>query len=101
MRIGETGTFMISKIKTFLKSLWFHVWSGFPKSTQSEINFRYSICLLCDSFDKQHSECSECGCNINNKKIFMNKLAWADQECPIGKWTKINTYEKSTKINFN
>jgi hypothetical protein len=34
-------------------------------------------------------ECSVCGCNINTKKIFMNKLAWADQECPIGKWGKI------------
>ena len=27
----------LQKIKTFLKSLWFHVWSGFPKSTQEEI----------------------------------------------------------------
>ena len=34
-------------------------------------------------------ECSICGCNINTKKKFMNKLAWADQECPIGKWKKI------------
>lgn len=29
-----------------------------------------------------------CGCNVNNKKIFLNKLAWADQECPLGKWKK-------------
>jgi hypothetical protein len=27
-----------------------------------------------------------CGCNLNKKQIFMNKLAWADQECPVGKW---------------
>jgi hypothetical protein len=32
----------------------------------------------------------ECGCNINNKKIFMNKLAWADQKCPLGKWNPEN-----------
>jgi hypothetical protein len=30
-----------------------------------------------------------CGCAISNKKIFLNKLAWADQECPIGKWKKL------------
>ena len=29
-----------------------------------------------------------CGCNVNGKKVFLNKLAWADQECPLGKWKK-------------
>lgn len=29
-----------------------------------------------------------CGCNVNRKKVFLNKLAWADQECPLGKWGK-------------
>jgi len=78
---------LLRKIKTFFKSLWFHVWAGFPKSTQEQINFRYKICLDCEFFD--NSQCGVCGCNINNKKMFMNKLAWADQECPKGKWEKI------------
>lgn len=77
------------KIKIFLKSLLFHIWSGFPKSTQSEILQRFSICKQCEEFNSTKMECSICGCNINTKKIFMNKLAWADQECPIGKWGKI------------
>jgi len=76
----------INKIVTFIKSLMFHVYAGFPKSTQEQINIRYEICLQCDSFDKVNKECMECGCNINNQRIFMNKLAWADQRCPIGKW---------------
>lgn len=67
----------------------FHVWHGFPKSTQKEINERYNICLSCSKFNTQKSECGVCGCAINNKKIFMNKLAWADQECPDNKWNKI------------
>lgn len=79
----------ILKIKIFLKSLLFHIYRGFPKSTKDQINYRYNICILCDKFDKNLSECTVCGCNINTKKIFMNKLAWADQECPIGKWPKI------------
>lgn len=80
----------IQKIKTFLKSLWFHIWSGFPKSSQEEINFRFKICTQeCDMYNKEDSTCMMCGCNINQKKIFMNKLAWADQECPQGKWLKI------------
>lgn len=77
------------KIQIFLKSLLFHIYRGFPKSTKEQILYRYNICLSCDKFNKELSECGVCGCNINTKKIFMNKLAWADQECPIGKWSKI------------
>tara|TARA_E500000318_G_scaffold103815_1_gene109267 strand:+ start:251 stop:505 length:255 start_codon:yes stop_codon:yes gene_type:complete len=78
------------KIKTFLKSLFFHVWSGFPKSTQKEIDFRFKICTQeCDMYNIEDSTCMMCGCSINQKKIFMNKLAWADQECPQKKWSKI------------
>lgn len=77
---------MIQKIITFLKALWWHIYSGMPKSSQSLINERFSICSSCDLFDKLHSQCLECGCNINNKKIFLNKLAWADQKCPLNKW---------------
>jgi hypothetical protein len=77
------------KIQTFLKSLVFHVYSGFPKSTQDQINFRYNICISCEKFNSIKSECGVCGCAINQKKIFMNKLAWADQECPLQKWPKV------------
>jgi uncharacterized paraquat-inducible protein A len=80
----------ILRIKTFLKSLFFHVYNGFPKATRQEIMDRYNICNVCDLFDKEHMECSVCGCNINTKRQFLNKLAWADQECPVGKWHKIS-----------
>lgn len=74
------------RILTFFKSLFFHIWGGFPKSTQEEINYRYNICLNCESYNHKENQCNECGCNVNNKKIFMNKLAWADQHCPLNKW---------------
>lgn len=80
---------MLTKIIVFIKSLLFHIYNGFPKSTQEEINNRFKICLVCDSYDKVTQQCLECGCNINNKKIFMNKLAWADQHCPLNKWESI------------
>jgi uncharacterized paraquat-inducible protein A len=72
-----------------MKSLIFHIYAGFPKCTQQEINERFNICLGCDSFDSNQSQCMECGCNVNNKKIFMNKLAWADQHCPLDKWKSL------------
>lgn len=77
------------RIQTFLKSLFWHIWAGFPKSSRQEIINRLEICLSCEKYDSKNQECSVCGCSVNNKKIFMNKLAWADQECPIGKWSKI------------
>lgn len=77
------------KIVTFVKSLWFHVQRGLPKATQEEINHRHAICVSCEEYNTQKKECNVCGCNINTKRIFLNKLAWADQECPINKWSKI------------
>jgi hypothetical protein len=77
---------LLLRITTFLKSLWFHVWAGFPKSTQVEIDRRWNICIYCENFDRVNNQCGICGCNLSNKKHFLNKLAWADQKCPIEKW---------------
>ena len=74
------------RIKTFIRSLFFHIYSGCPKSTLQEIKYRYTICKSCDMFDNKKSQCMACGCNITDTSIFLNKLAWADQKCPIGKW---------------
>lgn len=77
---------ILDKIKNFIKSFIWHAYSGFPKSSQELINFRLSICQSCDMFDFKNNQCLVCGCNISNKKIFMNKLAWKDQACPQNKW---------------
>lgn len=57
-----------------------------PKSSTQQINYRFNICSSCDKFNKEKSQCLICGCNINNKRMFLNKLAWADQKCPLNKW---------------
>lgn len=80
----------MQRILRFFRSLLFHIGAGLPKSTQQEIDYRFSICSSCDSYSTQHQMCLECGCNINNKRIFLNKLAWADQHCPLDKWPKID-----------
>jgi hypothetical protein len=79
----------LQRLSTFIKSLFFHVYSGFPKSTQEEINTRYDICTKCEMFHKELRQCLMCGCNVNDKKIFLNKLAWADQKCPLEKWQPV------------
>lgn len=78
----------LQKIKTFVKSLFFHVWAGFPKCTAQQISKRFNICESCEMYNKNDSTCLMCGCNVNQRKVFLNKLAWADQECPLSKWSK-------------
>lgn len=77
------------RVKTFIKALFWHIYSGSPKANRLEINNRYLVCIGCDKFNKIKSQCDVCGCLIKNKQVFLNKLAWADQECPLGKWQKI------------
>lgn len=81
---------IILRIKNFAKSLAFHIWRGFPKCTKEEIEERYKICNACSDFLVEESVCGICYCNISKKKEFFNKLAWSDQQCPVGKWQQIN-----------
>lgn len=80
----------MNRLVTFLKSLFWHIYSGSPKSSQETIDYRYNICVNCEFYDSENSQCLHCGCNLSRKKIFLNKLAWADQKCPINKWTSTN-----------
>jgi len=87
---------IIKRTGNFAKAATQHMLHGQPKCTQEEINRRFEICKTneCGFFEKQGDRgfCKHrsCGCNINLEEIYLNKLAWADQECPIGKWGKIN-----------
>lgn len=74
------------RILTFFKALLWHIYAGFPKSSQNLINHRYNLCSICENFDTNNQQCLLCGCNISKQKKFLNKLAWADQKCPIEKW---------------
>lgn len=85
---------IITKIRNFTKALYNHILTGMKKCSQREINRRYSICLDCDFVEvirfnpkESVSKCNYCGCTLsNNKKYFLNKLAWKDQKCPKDKW---------------
>jgi len=68
-----------------------HLNAGRPKCSEEQIQARLAICEACDLFDGKH--CRECGCACNGTSNFMNKLAWADQECPHPagpKWGKLD-----------
>jgi hypothetical protein len=57
--------------------------------SEEQINERMNICQGCEFF--QDNTCLQCGCALSRDKTYMNKLLWADQSCPVGKWGPITT----------
>lgn len=56
--------------------------------SEDQILHRYSVCGACEFFD--NNTCSKCGCLLSRNKIYMSKLAWKNESCPIGLWSKIS-----------
>jgi hypothetical protein len=85
---------LLRKIGNFSHALGGHLYKGMPTVSQSELDERLKICQECPLLRKEGlvgGVCTHenCGCNIKDEVTFLNKIAWADQECPIGKWGKI------------
>lgn len=55
--------------------------------TQKEIEDRFSICRYCEFFN--NNSCDKCGCPLMRDNVFAQKLRLANEECPIGRWSKI------------
>lgn len=79
---------LMQKVLNFTKAAAKHTINGSPKCTSEQIQERYNICSSCEFF--KNNICTKCGCNLVREKIYMNKLAWADQSCPVGKWGPVN-----------
>lgn len=84
---------IIQKAVNFAGAVTKHIISGLHKCTQEQIDNRLSICKGCELYIQKENGgvCGHqsCGCNLKNEQVFLNKLAWADQQCPLGKWSKI------------
>ncbi len=72
----KTVEFIIEAIK--------HVNNGMPKSSPGLIEERLLICESCSHYENK--KCKKCGCLCSSSSNIFNKIAWADQHCPIDKW---------------
>lgn len=86
---------LTSRLATFGKAAISHFLKGSPTCSQEQIDERAKICLSCPFFAHQTGSATPgegycmhegCGCNISTNMKYLNKLAWADQQCPDGKW---------------
>lgn len=82
----DTELSFIDKIKNFATAVVDHVSAGMPTCTDEQIIKRHNICLTCEYY--KDDTCQKCGCPLIRNKQFVSKLAWSDQECPVGKWGK-------------
>lgn len=72
------------KVSRFAVAAALHAMRGSPKRTEDEITKLHAICKPCGRF--KDDVCRLCGCRVTRKKVYRNKLAWADQHCDEGRW---------------
>ncbi len=77
----------LAKVRNFASAAVSHVAAGMPTCTDEEIIARHNICLTCEHL--KDNACSLCGCPVARAFGYVSKLSWADQECPAGKWGRI------------
>lgn len=94
-QFGEPS--LTRKIGNFSFAMAKHLYKGMPTVTEAQLNERLKICHECPLFKQSQGLVSgvctheSCGCNIGDEVNFLNKIAWADQKCPIGRWKEIES----------
>lgn len=79
---------LMQQLNQFAWALWNHAKDGFRIVTPQEAETRLAICQACDQFDG--NRCLACGCKCTGE--WMNKVTWASESCPKGKWEAIEKH---------
>lgn len=95
---------LLQKAWNFGKSALNHALAGNPTVPEETMKERLEICRSCPLFKLNHNQVggvcthSSCGCNIQDNLDYLNKIAWADQECPIQRWGKFNEKDEDKGV---
>lgn len=68
----------------FTRAWIMHMLRGWPATPEHLRAERLKICQGCEHF--RDGKCGKCGCKIRTAAQWLDKLSWADQRCPLGKW---------------
>lgn len=83
------------KAKNFAAASAHHAAAGFPQATDEQVAERFAACESCPLFKPKsggHGVCTHGSCGCSLKAVGLegrNKLRWADQSCPEGRWKSI------------
>lgn len=89
-----------------------HFLNRMPTCDQAEIDARITVCQgspsklteqRCTYLNPETRVCThaDCGCHITSELKFVSKLAWRDQDCPLGKWPKLDEKKPSAGTHKN
>lgn len=88
---------LYKRLSNFTAAAIGHVLKGCPTCSDEQITARLAVCQACPLFkpsaeDSGKGVCTheKCGCGIGRGGAFLRKLAWQDQQCPLGKWRAIS-----------
>lgn len=73
---------LLRKAANFAGALAGHAAAGFPQAPPEVLTERLATCQTCEHLDGR--ACRVCGCFVGEK------AKWAEQECPVGKWPKVD-----------
>lgn len=77
------------RITQFVKSVGHGIREGWPVRDHRRVEELFSICAACPHFvakSRRNGHCDLCGCIIAGDRRSINKLRFAWESCPAGKW---------------
>jgi hypothetical protein len=86
---------LLQKGENFIKAAVKHVTTGAREATDEQVLERFNICQECPLYNAKRvgeGTCTHpsCGCSLKTVGLTgKNKLRWAEQICPIGKWLPV------------
>lgn len=88
------------QLVSFVGAMLRHIVTGCPVTTTHARQLRLAICRACSYYDG--SRCSKCGCGVKTHAAFIDKLGWAEQRCPVGKWGPVRLPRKpwGARVDF-
>lgn len=78
---GADKPALSQRLKTFAKATAKHASSGFKRTAPEILETRKAECAKCEHNNGR--SCNKCGCQLVG---WPNKLEWASESCPVGKW---------------
>ena len=74
----------IRQAKSFIKSLYLNIRSGFKHVSNAEYEDRLAVCTACPFLNYKENRCQDCGCYVKVKARLIV------EDCPQGYWRKLD-----------
>ena len=83
---GPVGPSLTRRMSNYAKARKRWTDAGKPVRTDEHVEQLRAICRGCDLFNGEVCTHQKCGCPVTRPGIWGDKLRWATEACPIGKW---------------